>query len=167
METLYELTQDYQALLEYADAIDPDDEQVFLDTLDGIMGAVDVKMDQYAAVMEQMEAHGVMIEREIKRLKARQESIERNQERMKERMYEAMIAMNQTKIKTDLHTFIIKKNGGQLPLIMDHPEEVTDAFTKVVYEPDKEKIRLALETGNVDALKFAHLGERGSHLEIK
>lgn len=167
METLYELTQDYQALLEYADSTDPDDQQVFTDTLDGIFGAIDVKFDQYAAVMEQMTAHEDMLEREIQRLMHLQKAINHNKQRMKDRLYESMIATDRTKIQTDLHTFSIRKNGGKLPLVIDHPEDIPDKFTRVIYEPDKEKIRLALETGNVDALKFAHLGERGSHLEIK
>lgn len=167
METLYELTQDYQALLEYADSVDPDDEQVFLDTLDGIFGAIDVKFDQYATVMEQMTAHEDMLDREIMRLMRLQKAINHNKQRMKERLYESMVATDRMKIQTDLHTFSIRKNGGKLPLIIHEGADIPDKWCKVIVEPDKEKIRLALETGNVDVLKFAHLGERGSHLEIK
>lgn len=52
--TLYELTEDYMNLLELAE--DPDiDEQAFMDTLDGIEGAIEIKAENYAKVMRQLE----------------------------------------------------------------------------------------------------------------
>jgi len=165
MESLYNLTADYQTLMEYADSVDPDDEQVFLDTLDSVTATIDVKMDDYAVVMDHMKAREDLIDMEIKRLTARKNAISGNRARMRQRLYDSMIATDRTKVTTDLHTFSIAKNGGKLPLIIDG--DVPDKYQKIIMEPDKDLIRTALETGNTEALKFAHFGERGTHLNIK
>ena len=163
MDSLYDLTNDYLTLMEYADSTDPDDEQVFIDTLEGLMGAVEAKIDSYAAVMSHMEAHEDMLKKEIDRLSAKMTAIENNKKRMKDSLYAAMVAMDKRKITTDLHTFAIQKNGGKQPLIISG--EVPDKFQKVIYEPDKNLIRKALEDG--EKLDFAFLEERGEHLVIK
>lgn len=162
MDSLYELTNDYLTLMEFADSTDPDDEQVFIDTLNGLMGAVEVKADNYAAVISHMEAHEDLLQKEIDRLTAKKTSITNNKKRMKDSLQAAMIAMDQKTIKTDLHTFRVQKNGGKQPL--DIFGEVPDKFQKVVYEPDKDLIRKALENG--EELEFAVLKERGEHLVI-
>lgn len=163
MDSLYDLTNDYLTLMEYADSTDPDDEQVFIDTLEGLMGAVEAKVDSYAAVMSHMEAHEDMLKKEIDRLSAKMTAIENNKKRMKDSLYAAMVAMDKRKITTDLHTFAIQKNGGKQPLIISG--EVPDKFQKVIYEPDKNLIRKALEDG--EKLDFAFLEERGEHLVIR
>ncbi len=163
MDSLYDLTNDYLTLMEYADSTDPDDEQVFIDTLEGLMGAVEAKVDSYAAVMSHMEAHEALLKKEIDRLTEKMTAIENNRKRMKDSLYAAMVAMDKRKITTDLHTFAIQKNGGKQPLIISG--EVPDKFQKVIYEPDKNLIRKALEDG--EKLDFAFLEERGEHLVIK
>ena len=165
METLYQLTEDYEALLEYADSVDPDDEEVFLQTLDSVTATIDVKMDDYAVVMDHMASRAALIDKEIKRLTAIKHAIDNNHKRMQERLYESMIATDRRKVQTDLHTFSIVKNGGKLPLIIDPDANIPHKWCK--FEPDKEMIRTALETGNAEVLEFAHFGERGEHLTIK
>ena len=162
MDSLYDLKNDYLTLMEYADSTDPDDEQVFLDTLEGLMGAVEAKADSYAVVISHMEAHEDLLQKEIDRLTAKKTAISNNKKRMKDSLQSAMIAMDQKTIKTDLHTFRVQKNGGKQPL--DIFGDVPDKFQKVVYEPDKDLIRKALENG--EELEFAVLKERGEHLVI-
>lgn len=161
-QSMYELSNDYNGLMEYADSIDPDDEQVFLDTLEAVLGAIDLKMDDYAVVMGHMKEREDLIDNEIKRLKARKDAIKNNRTRMNERLYEVMITTDRRKVTTDLHTFSIRKNGGKLPLVITG--DVPDNFQKVIYEPDNERIREALDNG--EALDFAHYGERGEYLKI-
>ena len=48
-------------------------------------------------------------------------------------------------------------------MIMDG--DVPNDYLKVIYEPDKDKIRQALEDGT--ELPFAHLEEKGKHVVIK
>lgn len=163
METLYTLTGDYLDLMQLADSTDPEEEQAFIDTLDGILGAIDIKADQYAAVMSEISGRKGIIKAEIDRLTAVMRALSNHEDRMKEALYGSMIATDRREIKTDLHTFKIVKNGGKLPLIIDG--DVPDKYQKIIMEPDKDLIRTALETGNV--LDFAHFGERGEHLSIK
>lgn len=162
MDSLYDLKNDYLTLMEYADSTDPDDEQVFLDTLEGLMGAVEAKADSYAAVISHMDAHEDLLQKEIDRLTAKKTAISNNKKRMKDSLQAAMIAMDQKTIKTDLHTFRVQKNGGKQPLVIFG--NVPDKFQKIVYEPDKDLIRKALENG--EELEFAVLKERGEHLVI-
>lgn len=163
METLRELTNDYCALIEYADSTDPADEQVFLDTLEGLVGAIDFKADQYADVMTEISGRIDVLDAEMQRLGKIKKSLEDNKKRMLEALMDAMTVTGRDAIHTDLHTIKIVNNGGVLPLVIDG--DVPDHFKKVVLENDNAKIREALNNGAT--LEFAHLGERGSHLEIK
>ena len=167
METLYSLTSDYLALLELSGSDDPEDQEAFETTLEGLLACIDQKADCYATVLVEMSGRTDIITNEINRLTAIKRSLESNQKRMKERLLETMKITGRDSIKTDLHTFKIAKNGGKLPLIIEEGANVPDKWCKVIVEPDKDKIRTALETGNTEVLSFAHLGERGEHLNIK
>ena len=52
MQTLYEIAQDYLKLLEMAEEVD---EEVFKDTLEGIEGELEIKADNYAKVITELE----------------------------------------------------------------------------------------------------------------
>lgn len=163
MESLYELTGDYLSLMEYADSTDPDDEQVFADTLEAVLGAIDLKADAYATVMTELTARVETIKNEIDRLSTIKRTIENHHARMKDALLMSMQATDRREIKTDLHTFKIVKNGGKVPLIIDG--DVPEGMCKIILEPDKDRIRAAIENG--DDIPYAHLGERGEHLAIK
>ena len=75
----------------------------------------------------------------------------------------AMDAAGKDSIPAGEYTLKIAKNGGLQPMKIDG--EVPDSFMKVIYEPDNSKIREALKNG--ENLGFAHLEERGRHLNIK
>lgn len=164
METLYQLSEEYKKLLDLAMSCDPEDEQAFSDTLYGLQGFIELKMDDYAVVMTHLSGRVDLIQGEIERLTAMKQSIENHNKRMKERLLEVMRdTLHETKIKTDLHTFTICKNGGKQAIEFDG--DVPDNYKRIVYETDNDKIRAALEAG--ETLPFAHLKERGEHLRIK
>ncbi len=168
MSTLYQLTDQFLTLLSLGDSDDPEEQQAFLDTLDGLMGEIEVKADSYAAVMSEFSAQKDKVHKEIERLTRIEKAIDNSIKRMKERIMDAMIAIGKDKIKTDLHTFSIQKNGGRLPIILDETATVPEKFCRIKIEPDKDGlIRTALETGNTEVTAFAHFGERESHLVIK
>jgi hypothetical protein len=105
-----------------------------------------------------------MIDGEIKRLQAWKQTVENNDKRMRDVLLLVMRdTLNQRKIQTDLHTFTICKNGGKQGV--DIFAEVPDSFQRIIYEPDTDKIREALENG--EDLPFARLRERGEHVRIK
>lgn len=74
----------------------------------------------------------------------------------------AMDALGKKELPAGDFTIKVKKNGGQAPLVIDG--EVPENMTKVVIEPDNAKIREYLKDNEA---KWAHIGERGRHIEIK
>ena len=163
MSTLYQLTTEYQNLLDFASSDDPEDIKCFLDTLESMDFEIGLKADDYAAVVRHLESQTASIDNEITRLKNRSTVIENNIKRIKSRLKTSMEAMGKKEIKTDLNTFKIVNNGGKLPLKITG--EVPDKYQKVIYEVDTELIRADLDAGKV--LPFAHYEERGTHLRIK
>lgn len=161
--TLMSLKDDYLKLLWLGDSDDPDEHQAFLDTLDGIVGEIEVKADAYAAVVEDFESSAKRCREEAKRLMERAKRYETQVKTMKDRLMGVMLATDRPVIKTDLHTFTVCKNGGDLPI--EYTGDIPDQFMRVVYEKDTDLIKQTLKAGH--KLDFAHFGERGTHLRIK
>lgn len=163
--TLYKLTEDYMNLLALAE--DPDiDEQAFLDTLDGIEGAIEVKAENYAKIMRQLEADAAACEAESKRLKNKAKTIDNNIRRMKQALQFAMQATGKTKFKTALFSFCIQKNSASV--VMDEPyiENIPERFlVRKDPEINRKAIRDAINAGE-DLTGLAHL-ESTESLRIK
>ncbi len=165
--SLYELTEDFQALMDFG--YSEEDEDTFKDTLEGIMGTIEVKADSYCAVMNRMDATAKNIKAEEERLKARRTVIENNIQRMKDALKMTLETMEENgmekpMIKTDLHTIKLAGNGGKQPMKVEE-DKVPDNYKMVIYQTDTEKIRKELEGGA--ALLFARLEPRGRHVSIK
>ena len=165
METLYSLTQDYKNLLDLAGSADPEEIETFNDTLEAVLGQIEVKADGYAAVMSEIEGRANIVAKEINRLKAIEDRLVATHKRMEERLKTAMEEIGTKEIKTDLHRFKIVGNGGKVPMTVDKgcvPDEYMKKEVKMI--PNKDKIRKALESG--ERLTFAHLEDRGTRLKI-
>ena len=165
--SLYELTNDLQDLLDFG--YTEEDEQFFLDTLDGLMGGIENKADGYCFVIDRFNSDIEMIGIEEARLKARREVIENRVKVMKEALKKVLEIMEENgvekpEIKTALHTIKLAKNGGVQPMEVNE-DKVPDNFKKVILETDKNKIRMALEKG--EKLDFAELKPRGRHVTIR
>lgn len=152
--TLYELTDDYLRLLEFAE--DPDcDPEVLKDTMDGITGAIEDKADGYAKVIKELDARAEALAKEADRLSSRKKTIEGNIKRMKEHLTLAMVATDKRKFKTNLFSFSVQRN--QPSVKFDVPEtEIPDDYMRIKKEPDKTSIKKAIEAGEVS---WAHLEE--------
>jgi hypothetical protein len=165
MSTLYELTEDYMNLLALAE--DPDiDEQAFMDTLDGIEGAIEVKADGYAKVMRQLEADAAACDAESKRLKNKSKTIDNNIKRMKTALQYAMQATGKTKFKTALFSFGIQKNPASVVMDEQYIENIPERFlVRKDPEINRKAIRDAINAGE-DLEGLAHL-EQTESLRIK
>ena len=154
--TLYELTEDYMNLLALAE--DPDiDEQAFMDTLDGIEGAIEVKADNYARVMRQLEADAAACDAESKRLKNKSKTIDNNIKRMKQAIQFAMQATGKTKFKTQLFSFYIQKNSASVVMDEQYIENIPERFLiRKDPEINRKAIRDAINAGE-DLEGLAHL----------
>ena len=165
MNTLYQLTADYLNLLEMAE--DPDiDEQAFMDTLDGIEGAIEIKAENYAKIMRQLEADAAACDAESKRLKNKAKTIENNIKRMKQALQYAMVATGKTKFKTALFSFGIQKNPASVVMDETYIENIPERFlVRKDPEINRKAIRDAINAGE-DLEGLAHL-ESTESLRIK
>lgn len=162
MSTLYELTAEYQALLEMAE--DPEtDVQAFADTMEAIGGEIEDKADGYAKVIQSINAEYQAINNEIKRLEARALTLEVNARRMKDNLQAAMVATGKTKFKTLLFSYSVQKNPASV--VMDGDKVPEKYLIEQPPKIDKTAIRNDLKAG-VDLAGIAHL-EQGESLRIR
>ena len=163
MSKLYELTADLLTLQEMLE--ENVDEQVLIDTLEGVQGEYELKLEAYCKVIKNLEADMEALKNEAKRLTDKRKVLENNVDRLKKAMFDSMKLTGTEKVKGALFTVAIQRNGGKLPVIVDvDVAELPDECVKVVESPDLEAISKMIDAGNC---KFAHYGERGESLRIK
>ena len=151
--TLYEMTDNYKAVLEMAQ--NPDiDEQAIKDTLETIQGDIKEKADGYAKVIKELDGETDKLTAEIKRLTDRKNTIQNNIAYMKQSLKEAMTATGNLKFRTDLFSFNIQKNPPAL--IVDNKETIPSEYL-IPQEPkiDKKAIIDFLKNGN--KVPYAHI----------
>lgn len=162
MSNLYELTSNYETVLNmlYDEEID---EQMIFDTLESIEGEIEDKADNYAKIIKELEAKQKARKEEAKRLTDSAKVFENRAKALKNNLFNAMKETGKTKFATNLFSFNIVKNGGKQALTIDG--DVPEEYTKTIIENDTDKIRQALEEGK--ELTFARLEPRGESLRIK
>lgn len=165
---LYELTSDLLVLQEMLE--EAVDDQCLLDTLEGVQGEYEVKLESYCKVIKNLEADMEALKAEAKRLTDKRKVLENNVDRLKKAMFDSMKLTGTDKVKGQLFTVAIQKNGGKLPVIYDKDNKditanLPDLLVNVVETPDLEAIREVLEAGKV--VEGFTLGERGESLRIK
>lgn len=161
MGTLFDITEDFRSLYELA--TDPEcDEQVFQDTLEGLMGELEIKSCGYVNVIKQLDMEAKQA-KEVSQMFADKAKVRENHiKRMKEALKMAMETAGTDQIAAGAFTIKLQKNGGLQPLKITG--EVPDNMTKVIVEPDTDRIREYLKDNECE---WAHLEERGKHIVIK
>lgn len=165
MNTLYELTDQYQSIMDMLYDGETD-EQLVMDTLESIDGEIEDKADNYAKIIKMMLADAETLKNEEARLYVRRKSLESRVQRMKDNLQANLEFIGKTKFKTALFSFSVAKNGGKQPL------EITENLGEIPGKylipqppvPDKEAIRQLLAEKEVD---WAHLAPYGKHLNIR
>lgn len=166
MSNLYEITGDLlqlQSMLE--DDVDP---EVLADTLEAVQGEYEFKLESYCKVIKNLEADVVGIKAEEQRLSGKRKVLENNIERLKKAMFDSMKTTNTPKVKGQLFTVTIQKNGGKTPVITAPDADTSklpDKLVIVTEKPNLEAIRELLEAGK--SIEGFALGERGESLRIK
>lgn len=163
--TLYELTEQYQTVMDMLCDADTD-EQVIFDTLEAIDGEIEEKADNYAKIIRMLKGDAEIIQNEEARLYAKRKSLENRIQRLKDTLQASMEFIGKTKFKTALFSFSVAKNGGKQPLeITDNLDEIPGKYLiPQPPVPNKEKIRQLLAEKEVD---WAHLAPYGKHLNIR
>ncbi len=156
MANIYELTQDYLRLLEMAE--DPElDPEVIADTFEGIEGELEIKAENYAKVMKNLEGDIAALKAEEERLAKKRKAIENNIKRMKGTLQEAMELTGKTKFKTELFGFSIQKNAPSVVIDAADIRDIPEDYLKFKEpEVDKTAIKNAINAG-VDFEGLAHL----------
>lgn len=163
--TLFDIVGEFQQLYEMATSEEEQAEQVFLDTLDSLMGELETKGSGYVAVINRLEAEQAKAEEIAKAYSAVAKSRKNNIKRMKDKLLYAMDLLGKTEIPAGDLTIKVKKNGGLQPLVITG--DVPENMNKITIEPDNDKIRAFLKEQPDGMCDFAFLEERGRHIEIK
>lgn len=160
---LYELTNEYLNLLDWAD--DPDvEEQVFNDTLEGLTGEIEDKVENCGKVIREIESLIGGCDAEIKRLQARKKKLEGRKANIMEYVKNSMKVINKPSIVGKLFSFTVKATPEKT--IIDDEASIPKEYLRVKTEtaPDKDKIKAAIKAG--EKIAWAHL-EKGDTLIIK
>lgn len=147
----------------YSMGTDPDlDPQVFADTLEALKGELEVKSAGYVQVIKQLDMEAKQAKEISKAFADKAKVRENNIKRMKDTLQWVMETQGLKEMPAGAWTIKLQKNGGVAPL--EITGEVPQNMTKVIVEPDNDKIRAYLKNNEC---KWAHLGERGQHIVIK
>lgn len=169
MSSLYEITGNILTLQEMLE--EPlEDDAILKDTLDAVSGEYEYKLEAYCKVIKNLEADVVGIKAEVDRLSGKRKVLENNIDRLKKAIFDSMKATNTPKVKGQLFTLAIQKNGGKIPVLYDKDnkaitDNLPDELVNVVETPNLELIREQLEAGK--SVEGFSLGERGESLRIK
>ena len=160
MSALYELAGQFNELWEMIDDTELD-EDVILDTLEAIDGEIEVKAENYAKVIRNMDVEIEGIKSEIERLTKKKRTLENRQKNLKDNLQQAMESTGKRKFKTELFGFNIQKNPASVEL-KDVKFDKIDAQYLVWPEPtvDKKKVKEALQNG--EQLEWATLVQKES-----
>lgn len=159
MSNLYELTWKYKEIQNHL--LNDDDYPVELIAADE---EINSKIENYGFVIRNMESDSDALDAEIKRLMDRKKTTDKAIDRMKDMVMQAMKTTDKTKITTPHFKFTVARTGGKTPVVING--DVPHEWCKVKYEPDKDKIRKAIEEDG-EVLDFAELGERTEYLRMK
>lgn len=161
MANLYEITQDYMTILAMME--DPElDPQTLADTMEAVEGELEVKAENYAKVIRNLEGDIAAIKGEVERLSAKKKTLENNIKNMKGALMMAMETTGKTKFKTELFSFGIRKNAPAVVMDESYIENIPERFLKYS-EPtiNKSAIKEAIQNGE-DLEGLAHLEQSES-----
>lgn len=160
MQSLYEISQDlltiYSQLEESGGEITPDiEESLALNDQ-----SFSTKALNYCKFIQSLKATANMFDLEIDRLRAKKERAAKLADTLKNNLAGYMTLSGKDKVDLDLFKLSFRNSKAVSILSEDIPEE----FTRIKIEPDKIKIKEALEAGQF--LEFAEL-QNNKSLQIK
>ena len=162
-ETLLKMSDEFKTLQTMLE--DETDKDLVAGTLEALQGNFEYKLEGCACVYDRLKALHESAQKKANIWDSYAKTLENNVIWLNNYMKLCMENAGLKEVTTDMHRIKIVKNGGKLPLSIDEGCVPEEYIKKVVVEsPDKEKIRTALESGEV--LPFAQLQERGTHLKI-
>jgi len=128
-------------------------------------GAFEEKLDAYCAVIGQLEAVSKARHEEGQRLAILAGADRNAAKRMRDTLITIFDMQGMIKRDTARYKIGVRGNGGKAPMDIPDAAMVPSEWMIPRLEVDREKIRTALEAGEV--LEFAELQPRGRHISIR
>lgn len=157
MPKLYELTEDYNNLLSMVDSGDFSADEI-ADTLSGVKGMIEDKLQATVCVIKEMEAEAKKFDDEINRMGEIKKSYSNTASRLKEY------------IRFEMEKSGIEKSKGLFSISLGKPSKIVevtefdslpDKFKKVSVSADKTAIGAALKLGeDVSGAKYSEGNKR-------
>lgn len=157
MAKLYEIVGEFKELFEMASEENMD-QKLISDTLEGVEFEFEEKADGYAKVVKMLEGDVEAIDKEIKRLTEKKNTIKNNISGIKKNLENAMITTGKTKFKTLLFGYNIQKNPASVS-IDDETLIPKDFWVEQEPKLDKKSLAAFLKENEVS---WAHLTQTES-----
>jgi len=174
MAKLYELTGEFLELMEMLED-DDCDEQMIMDTLEGVDYEIEEKANGYAKIIKSLQSNVDGLKKEADRLTNRKSTYENRIKWLKQNLEMCMRSTGKKKFTTDLFSFNIQKNGGKRKLVID-ADVATIPENYRIKQPDAidgDSIREYLKDNGIEGqdgslnCEFAHLEPQGESLRIR
>lgn len=199
MKPLFQLSEDILALEAELERDDLSDEQraALVDAWLETQGDVAAKLDNYAALIRELDARSETRAAEARRLVALANADAERMASLSARLKAYFERHNLKNFSTARYKLSLQRNGGKMPIVIEvEPERLPEEFHRVIparIEADRDKLREALEAasaarhalsarfdwGDIDedtylaeiakipAIPGARLGERGISIRIR
>jgi hypothetical protein len=142
---LYELTDQYQSLIDLAESSEGEDQQAFTDTIEALAGEIDEKVINGAAVVKTLEANALAVAAEAERLDKRRKTLAAVATHLKNYMQRCMESAGIPQVKNDLFTVSVQTNPASVAI--KNEDEIPPEFMRVKREPDRATIARTLKDG--------------------
>lgn len=141
--TLYELKEMYLNLMD----LDLEGEELGK-ALENIDDEIEVKAENYAGVIKNLEAEAEAYKKEIDRMTDRERALKNRIKYLKKNLEETMIHLDKKKFKTNLFSFNIQRNAPGIKILDADkiPEEFVEYEKRVKKNDLKKAIKEGLET---------------------
>lgn len=140
---LYELANDYVALMQ---AIDNDElpEECIADTLEAITGEIEIKADNIACMLKNIEAEVKAIKEEEANLATRRKTKEKTYERLKEYLSTTLQSLSIDKVETARNKITFRKSESV---------EIDDTFIEWAQENREDLLKYSAPTADKTEIK--------------
>lgn len=141
--TLYELKEMYLNLMD----LDLEGEELGK-ALENIDDEIEVKAENYAGLIKNLEAEAEAYKKEIDRMTDRERALKNRAKFLKKNLEETMIDLDKRKFKTNLFSFNIQRNAPGIKILDEDkvPEEFVEYERKIKKNELKKAIKEGLET---------------------
>ncbi len=153
---LYELSSNYQELLDYAQSVDmtdPEQAESVSVTLDALDGAIEDKAEGIVHVLQQLRYDEETLDKEIKRLQSKKKALSNNQTNLKGYLQDTMEYLNKDKIKSPKFTIWTQNNPPRMVVSNE------DNIPKEFYEEqqprlNKSELKKYIEDNTVEGVEL-------------